>query len=213
MFRERPDDSRHLPDPLRRSPGVATPGLPVLVLATTALLAGCVQEMANQPRIETLETARFFGDGQGSRPQVQGTMARGQSWELTPVTSGKQDDKPLDRNPLPLSFTLLERGRELFDINCDHCHGPAGYGDGMVVQRGFPPPPSYHSDRLRSEPDGRLFEVITEGHGRMPAFRQHLDPPERWAIVAYVRALQLSQYAKRSDLSESDRNALDSTQP
>jgi mono/diheme cytochrome c family protein len=173
-----------------------------------ALLAGCVQEMANQPRIEALEAGRFFADGQGSRPQVPGTIARGQTWELTPMTTAKRDGKPLDRSPLPFSSELLERGRVLFDINCDHCHGPAGYGDGMVVQRGFPRPPSYHIDRLRDAPDGRLFEVITQGHGRMPAFRTHIVPEDRWAIVGYVRALQLSQNVSRSELTETDLKAL-----
>lgn len=213
MFRSRRDNRRHLPS--LRSPRAATPRLPLLAiaLATTALLSGCVQEMTNQPRVETLESARFFADGQGSRPQIPGTIARGQTWELTPVTTGKEDDKPIDRNPLPLTLEMLERGRLLFDINCDHCHGPAGYGDGMVVQRGFPRPPSYHIDRLRDEPDGRLFEVITQGHGRMPAFRQYLVPEERWSIVAYVRALQLSQHVNRSHLTESEQNALDATHP
>ena len=128
---------------------------------------------------------------------------------MTPVTSGRRDDKLVERNPLPITFTLLERGRELFDINCDHCHGPAGYGDGMVVQRGFPRPPSFHIDRLRDVPDGRLFEIITNGHGRMPAFRKLIAPEDRWAITAYVRALQLSQHADRAELSESDLDALE----
>jgi len=176
-----------------------------------ASLAGCVQEMANQPRIEPLETARFFTDGQGSRTPVPGTIARGQSWEITPVTTGKEEDQWLDHNPLPLSYGLLDQGRKLFDINCEHCHGPAGYGDGMVVQRGFPRPPSYHIDRLRDAPDGRLFDVITHGLGRMPPFRQHLGAEDRWAVVAYLRALQLSQHVRRPDLSEADLKLLEAS--
>jgi len=181
-----------------------------LSIALTAfLLAGCVQEMENQPRIESLEGSHFFADGLGSRPQVPGTIARGQAWETTPVTTGKDAEKPVEHNPVPITSELLERGQMLFHINCRHCHGPSGYGDGIVVQRGFPSPPSYHIDRLRDAPDGRLFEVITQGHGRMPPFKNFIAAEDRWAIVAYVRALQLSQHAERAMLSNGDLNELE----
>jgi len=175
--------------------------------------AGCVQEMADQPRAETMEESRFFKDGQSSRPQVPGTVARDQRWEETPETTGKKDGKPLQRIPIDVDSKLLKAGRKQFGIWCSHCHGQAGYGDGMVVQRGFPQPPSYHIERLRTAPDGRLFEVITDGHGRMPKFGSRIKPQDRWAIVAYLRALQLSQNASPDALEASDWNRLNMKSP
>jgi mono/diheme cytochrome c family protein len=103
---------------------------------------------------------------------------------------------------------MLERGQERFQIFCVHCHGQAGYGDGMIVHRGFTQPPSYHLDRLRDVPDGHLFDVITNGLGSMPSFDDRIAVQDRWAIVAYVRALQLSQHATLNDLSEAERRQL-----
>jgi mono/diheme cytochrome c family protein len=170
-------------------------------------LAGCRQEMADQPRVETYESASFFSDGSGSRPQVKGTVARGQRWQTNAETTGKQDGEFVSI-PLQVTSDLLDKGHELFDINCKHCHGTAGYGDGMVVQRGFPRPPSFHFERLRQAPDGRIFEVITRGHGRMPALGSLIPHEDRWSIVSYVRALQLSQHVEESDLTSADRAAL-----
>lgn len=183
----------------------------LIALAACALPAcgGCVQEMANQPRADTLEESRFFKDGTTSRPQVPGTVARGQDWEQTPENTGKRNGKPVARIPIDVDAELLASGRKHFRIWCSHCHGPAGYGDGMVVQRGFPQPPSYHIQRLRTAPDGHIFRVITEGHGRMPKFGARIKPRTRWAIVAYVRALQLSQNAPPDALTDSDRAKLE----
>lgn len=175
--------------------------------------AGCVQEMANQPRVDTLQESRFFDDGMGSRPQVPGTVARDQIWEQTPETTGQADGKPVPRIPIAVDARLLAEGRKRFGIFCSHCHGPAGYGDGMVVQRGFPQPPSYHIERLQKAPDGYLFGVITHGHGRMPRFGPRIKPRERWAIVSYVRALQLSQNASPDELNEQDRRRLRQAAP
>lgn len=176
-------------------------------LTMMVCLAGCHQEMANQPRVAAYDSATFFADGSGIRPQVQGTIARGQSWQHSPELTGKSG-KEFVKNPHRITAERLARGQELFGINCQHCHGLAGNGDGMVVQRGFPRPPSYHIDRLRDVPDGRIFEVITQGHGRMPALGRLIAPEERWSIVWYVRALQLSQHAPEADLTDADHAAL-----
>lgn len=182
-----------------------TSGLVCVVLVL--LFTGCRQEMADQPRVETYEAADFFADKSGSRPQVAGTIARGQQWLASPETTG-MSGRDYVRNPTEPAQQQLRHGQTLFTINCKHCHGPAGYGDGTVVQRGFPSPPSFHQDRLREVPDGRLFEVITKGHGRMPAFGKLISTGDRWAIVSFIRALQLSQNFEESKLTESDRSAL-----
>jgi mono/diheme cytochrome c family protein len=172
------------------------------------VLSGCIQEMADQPRVEAYEQSAFFDDGLGMRPQVPGTIARGQLWEETPRTTGRSAGELIQQIPADVTSELLDRGRERFGIMCAHCHGWSGYGDGMVVQRGFPAPPSYHSDRLREVPDGHLFETITNGIGRMPAFRARIEPDDRWAIVAYVRALQVSQNVAADELNAQDRSEL-----
>ena len=159
------------------------------------VLCGCVQEMANQPRVEPLERSEFFSDGLGARTQVPGAIARGQIVDDDVVTTGREADQPTPTIPIEVTHELLQRGRERYGIYCAHCHGPAGYGDGMVVQRGFPGPPTYFIDRLIQASDGHMFTVITDGLGRMPALGSRIDPHDRWAIVAYVRALQLSQHA------------------
>ena len=150
----------------------------LLSALVAGMLIGCEQEMANQARIETYESAAFFADRTGSRPPVPGTIARGQIWVASPATTGKSGQKYV-RNPVRVSREQLWHGREQFEINCKHCHGPAGFGDGTVVQRGFPNPPSFHQERLREVADGRLFEVITKGHGRMPAFGRLISVNDR----------------------------------
>jgi mono/diheme cytochrome c family protein len=183
-----------------------SPRLPerIILLLLTLAFAGCTQEMANQPREETFEESAFFADGVASRPQVTGTIARGQHWDDSPENTGKRDGKLVENNPAKITSELMARGQERFNIYCSNCHGKSGYGDGLVVQRGFPAPPSYHIDRLRQVPDGRIFEVITTGFGRMPAFGARIAPADRWAIAAYLRALQLSQSVEAKSLSEDE---------
>lgn len=202
MFRNRPNDvalrlAAQMP---RVTVGVRSGGCAAIVV----LLIGC-QGMDDQPRVKQYAAAHYFADGIGSRPQVAGTIARGQTGE---IVTGRENGKYLARNPEPIAAEQLAHGRSLFEINCQHCHGPAGYGDGLVVQRGFPPPPSYHTDRLRTAPDGRLFEQMTLGNGRMPSFGQLLSVRDRWALVAFVRALQLSQHAQADELTKSDLEKL-----
>lgn len=189
-----------------------------LLTAFCLLLTGCGvrSDMQDQPRYKAYKKSDFFADGRASRDQVEGTVARGQLRENKAFYTGKIDTPNLsapvqsttdasgntlvtsfpndiDEFPIPVTKELVERGRERFNINCIVCHGPVGNGDGMVVRRGFPKPPTYHDDRLRNAPVGHFFDVITNGWGKMPSYAYQVQPADRWAIVAYIRALQISQ--------------------
>src|SRR5262249_37482165 len=143
-----------------------------------------------------LRPSSFFDDGRSARPIPDGTVARGHLNDDTPFYTGKgPDGKAVDAFPVPINKEVLVRGRQRFDIYCAPCHGRLGDGDGMIVRRGFRKPPSYHIDRLRQAPHGYIFDVITNGFGAMPDYAVQVEPVDRWAIVAYVRALQLSQNA------------------
>ncbi len=157
-------------------------------------------DMHDQPRYKPLAESRFFRDGRASRPVVEGTVARGQLHEDEHLYTGKVNGQPAAALPLELTRELLERGRERYDIFCSPCHGHAGYGDGMIVQRGLRPPPSFHIDRLRGSPPGYYFDVITNGFGTMYSYASRVAPEDRWAIIAYIRALQLSQNATPADV-------------
>ena len=181
----------------------------VLVLLAVCL-AGCRQDMQDQPKYVALRPSSFFADGRSERPLVEGTVARGQLHADTAFYTGKTGDKPLDTFPIPITRTVLERGQERFNIYCSPCHDRLGYGNGMVARRGFnrPPPASYHSDRLRQAPVGYFFDVITNGLGAMPDYAAQIEPRDRWAIVAYIRVLQLSQNASIDDVPPEARNQL-----
>lgn len=179
-----------------------------LGILCTLLVSGCVQQMEDQPRVDTLEASRFFDDGISYQPPIPGTIARGELPDTTPLATGTSEGKPITEFPLEVDRALLLRGQERYKVFCTHCHGPVGDGNGFVVQRGFPVPPSYHIDRLREAPLGNLFAVITNGHGRMPAFGRRIPPRDRWAIIAYVKSLQLSQNLPLGDLSESEQSQL-----
>ncbi|HET8923736.1 MAG TPA: cytochrome c [Candidatus Acidoferrum sp.] len=160
--------------------------------------AGCQylrQDMADQPKNKALSPSEFFEDGRSERPLVENTVARG----------SLADDAlfvPKDSNnfPLPVNLELLERGEERYRIFCSPCHGLQGDGNGVIAMRGMKHPPSYHQDRLRQAPNGDLFEDITNGFGAMYGYSAQIPPRDRWAIIAYVRALQLSRNAKISEL-------------
>jgi hypothetical protein len=172
-------------------------------------IAGCHTDMRDQPRYETYEASEFFGDGQAARPVVAGTVARGQLREDDAFYRGKEGKELVKEIPLEVDRPLLERGRERFDIFCVNCHGLAGDGDGMIVRRGFNRPPSFHSERLRGAAAGHYFDVMTNGFGAMPRFAPQIETRDRWAIIAYVRALQLSQNATLEDVPESERSRLE----
>ncbi len=242
----------------------------LLLTAYCLLSLACRQDMQDQPRYEAYEPSKSFSDGQGSRPYVEGTVARGyrdvsttyytgksaaggaggqasgSGGGLTPMTSAGanapnaqgantggtqtggdvnvrgnvsgnvpgggggtgQSGTPGGVNEFPFAITAqeLDRGEERFNIYCSMCHGQTGYGDGMIVRRGFRRPPSLHDDRLRNESLGHFFDVITNGWGAMPSYTEEIPPRDRWAIIAYIRALQLSQNTPAAEVPENLRN-------
>lgn len=181
-----------------------------ILLLSALLLTGCRQDMQDQPKFIPLRPSSFFDDGRSERPLVEGTVARGHLNADTAFYTGKVGGKPVDTFPFPITREVLNRGQERFNIYCAPCHDRLGSGLGMIVRRGFdhPGPPSYHIDRLREAPDGYLFDVITNGLGAMPDYAAQITPADRWAIVAYVRALQYSQHASVNDVPPDARTEL-----
>jgi mono/diheme cytochrome c family protein len=164
------------------------------------LLTGCRQDMHDQPRFKPLAKSDFYGDLRSARAPVEGTVARGQLHEDTYFYGGKVGNAPGDCMPFAANEQVLVRGRERFNIYCAPCHSQLGDGNGVIVQRGFRRPPSFHSERLRNAPLGYFFDVMTNGFGAMPDYASQISARDRWNIVAYVRALQLSQNASTADV-------------
>ncbi len=169
---------------------------------------GCRQDMHDQPKYEALEATTFFADGRVSRPLVPGTVARGLLREDTHLYEGKVAGKLVETFPFPIDLQALERGQQRYNIYCSPCHDQLGSGDGMVVRRGFRRPPSYHIERLRQAPPGYFYDVITSGFGAMQDYAAQIPVRDRWTIVAYIRALQLSQNATLSDVPEPEQQNL-----
>jgi mono/diheme cytochrome c family protein len=169
--------------------------------------------MHDQPVYEAYEAGPFFADGRASRPPVPGTVARDDVGWGTPEATGKRDGVFLARLPLAVDAALVARGRERYDIFCSPCHDRVGTGEGMIVQRGYRHPPSLHDPRVRAAADGYVFDVISRGFGVMPPYGPQIPVHDRWAIVAYVRALQLSQDAPLSVLSPEERARLEGGAP
>jgi mono/diheme cytochrome c family protein len=190
-----------------------------------------MHEMYEQPKYKPLKPSSLFANGNSSRPPVQGAqphsagalagVSSGRNGKLgaapaappgggvhaqgRPLARGGPAAQPARSNPLPITPQLLARGRQRFDIYCAPCHSRAGDGDGMIARRGFPHPPSFHTDALRKAPDSHFYDVITNGYGgAMYSYADRVSPHDRWAIVAYIRALQLSQHAPAADLGEQD---------
>jgi mono/diheme cytochrome c family protein len=167
--------------------------------------------MHNQPRYKPLDSSTFFADGRSARPPVPGTVARGadglRADEL--LYTGKVGGTPSDAYPYPVTAAVLLRGQERYTIYCSPCHGATGAGDGMIVQRGFRRPASLADERLRAAPAGYFVDVITNGFGAMADYAAQVSPRDRWAIAAYVRALQFSQRASIDDVPRADRSRLD----
>lgn len=184
-----------------------------LLVLVPALALGCRQDMHDTPRYEALEKSDFFADGRSARPLVEGTVARGQLREDEQLYTGKTAGAFAARVPLPVDGALLQRGRERYDIYCSPCHGVAGRGDGMVVRRGYRRPASLHDQRLRAQPDGYYYDVIAHGFGAMPDYAAQVAVRDRWAIVAYIRALQLSQNATLADVPAEKRPELKAATP
>jgi len=167
-------------------------------------LAGCRQDMHNQPKYRPLRASDFFEDGSSARPLVEGTIARGTLQTDAAFFTGKAGAMLVNELPFPVTAEVIDRGQQRFNIYCTPCHGTTGVGDGMVVQRGYPQPPSFHIDRLRNIEAGYFFDVMTNGFGRMPDYRAQITPRDRWNIIAYIRALQLAQHAAPSDVPGGD---------
>jgi mono/diheme cytochrome c family protein len=183
----------------------------LVVLAAVAALGGaCRQDMHDQPRIEPLQGNRFFADGSGARPLPAHAVARGHLRDDVALYGGTHPDGSLlTQPPMPVTRELLVRGRERYDIFCAPCHGRLGEGTGMVVRRGYKQPSSYHVDRLRQVPLGYFFFVMSNGFGVMPSYAPQIPAEDRWAIAAYIRALQLSRHFEAERLSTEQRSRLD----
>jgi mono/diheme cytochrome c family protein len=169
-----------------------------------ALVAGCRQDMHNQPKYKPLRPSGFFADGSSARPRVEGTIARGTLQEDEGFFTGKVGGVLLKESPVPVDAALVARGQERYNIYCTPCHDGTGNGNGMVVQRGYRKPPSFHEERLRVADQGHFFDVMTNGFGAMPDYKVQVNPRDRWAIAAYIRALQLSQHASAADVPGGD---------
>jgi mono/diheme cytochrome c family protein len=173
---------------------VSVLGLLAAVLAVT----GCHDPMMDQPRYEPYEPSDLFEDGRSARMHEAGTIPRGYREDDLHLNAGLLDGKPAEVFPMPVDDDMVRRGRDRYDIFCAPCHDRAGYGRGIVVRRGFRVPPSLHDERLRTAPPGHFVDVMTKGFGAMPSYARQVPPKDRWAIAAYVRALQLSQ---RTDIA------------
>jgi mono/diheme cytochrome c family protein len=195
----------------------------LLALADCLVLASCereMQDMYRQPRFDPNAPSTLFADGRATRPPPPGSvaMARG---TLAMTSSGRRGERASEARAAAFAassagaptMATLERGRERFEIVCSPCHSVVGDGDGTVVQRGFPAPPSYHQERLRAAPDRHFFDVITNGYGVMSSYADRVAPEDRWAIVAYIRALQLSQHAELARLPRAVQDELAAALP
>ena len=187
------------------------------LLVACLLAAGstaCRQDMYNQPKYKPLARSEFFNDLASARPLPPHTIPRGHLDEDTVFFTGKNEDGTLaDSLPMPVTHDLLKRGQERYNIYCSVCHGAEGDGNGMIVQRGFPPPNSYHIDRLRQSPPGYFFNVVTHGYGVMYSYASRVEPVDRWAIVSYIRALQLSRNGHLEDVPPDERAKLEGAKP
>jgi mono/diheme cytochrome c family protein len=221
----------------RQAHGRLSVGFQALLVALL-LTAGCQQQMAMQPSYKPLDPSTFFADGRSARPLVPGTVARGHLKTDIALFTGRLPGRGADyargaavvgaalANPLlagtvtpnsghfvpefpfPITEEIIQHGRNRFMIYCVVCHDPLGTGRGKIVERGYTPPPSYHVERLRQVPVGHFFAVITEGYGSMPAYGAQVPPRDRWAIAAYIRALQLSQHFPEDQLPADLREPL-----
>ena len=174
-------------------------------LLAAGIVSGCHLDMYDQPKFKPLAADPFFPDGASARPIVGGTVARGHLDTNEYMATGKVNGKIAGGLPFPATMDVMLRGRDRFDTFCSPCHGRLADGNGMVVHRGFPRPPSLLADSIRAEPEGFFFDVITTGFGRMYSYAPSIPVRDRWDIVAYLRSLQLSQKIPLADLPETDR--------
>jgi Cytochrome C oxidase, cbb3-type, subunit III len=202
----------------RRTSQIGPKWLAARLVLALVVLPGCRSEMYDQPRFEPYEASDFFDDGASARPLVLGTVPRRDASEQGPwshelFTTGKTDGKLTETLPFSVDRSVLERGQDRFRIFCTPCHGELGDGRGIIVQRGFNPPPSFHGDEVRNKPVGHYFDVMTRGFGTMYSYAARIPARDRWAIAAYIRALQVSQHAVAADLSADDKSQLEGARP
>lgn len=189
---------------------LAAAGLAVVAAMTAS---ACRQDMHDAAKYEPLEKSAFFKDHRASRQLVAGTIARGKLKEDKLLYTGKDGDAISETFPFPVTQGVVERGRERFNIYCSPCHARTGEGNGMIVQRGYKQPPNFHDERLRSMPPGYFVQVMTNGFVTMPSYALQVQPEDRWAIAAYVKALQLSRHVDASTLTADERAKLDNPEP
>ncbi len=209
------------------------------ILSLIAITAGCRYDMQDQPRYKAYKQSDFFADKRASRDLPNGTVPRGQLRDDRALYTGKKENadpnaqvqtttdasgntlissfpNDIEEFPVPVTEELVDRGEERYKVFCIVCHGPVGNGDGMIVRRGFTKPPTYNDDRLRNAPVGHFFDVITNGQGRMNSYASQIPVADRWAIVAYIRALQISQNpsgAKPLTMTNSNTNTTTPARP
>lgn len=171
-------------------------------------MTACRRDMQDQPKYKPLAASGFFADGRDSRPVPANTIARDELDRVNPAHTGDRNGAFLEIIPESVNAALLQRGRDRFDIYCSPCHGRIGDGNGMIHQRGFWVPSNLHTARLRAVPPGYIFQVISNGYGAMPDYRDQIATHDRWAIVAYLRALQLSRNATMADVPPDARQQL-----
>jgi mono/diheme cytochrome c family protein len=198
--------------PAQRRP-LAFPLLPsaFCLLLLVCLLLSCRQKMANQPKYDPLEPSDFFADGMSARPRIPGTVARGELATDSFLATGKVNGADGDGFPFPITAAVMDRGQERFNIYCSVCHGRVGYGNGMIPLRGYRRPPSFHTAVLQDAKTGHFFDVMTNGFGAMASYAAQIPVDDRWAIIAYIRALQLSQSGTIDDLPPAQRAQLTSS--
>src|ERR1700722_6104530 len=185
-------------------------GRVVWIALSLVLLTACdMQDMYQQPKDVPLQPSDSFNDGRSARPLEQDTVAQGQLRTNALFYAGKSDGNDATALPMPLTVQLLKRGQERYDIYCAPCHDRIGNGNGMIVQRGFRPPASFHIQRLRDAPIGHFYDAMANGFGAMADFSAQLTPEDRWAIAAYIRALQLSQHATLAEMPLEQRQKLE----
>ncbi len=190
--------------------GLRSSRFALAVLGCALFAAGCRQDMHDAPRFTALQQNPFYADQRSARPLIDGTVARGQLRANDVFYTGMTaPSTPVALIPMAVTHETVERGRDRFNVYCAPCHSRTGDGNGMIVQRGYKQPPSLHDPRLRAAAAGYFYDVMTKGFGQMPDYAAQLQPKDRWAVVAYVRALQLSQNATLADVPAGDRSKLD----
>jgi cytochrome c553 len=194
---------------LKLNTGVGNFAKHAIVIALACFAAACRQDMHDAPRYEPLEESDFFASGGSARTLVANTVPRGFLREDELLYTGKVSGQFANMFPMPVTADVMARGQERYNVFCSPCHGRTGVGNGMIVQRGFRQPPSYHEQRLREAPAGYFFDVMTNGFGAMQDYAAQVPVADRWAIAAYIRALQLSHGATVADVPAARRGDLD----